>query len=473
MNSLEKVDYKKFIAPLVVGLVLWFLASVRPDGMSISAWHMFAIFVATIVGLVTKPLPLGGVALVGFVAVVLTGTVPMDTAIVGFGKGSIWLIVMAFFISRGFIKTGLGRRIALIFVRAFGKKTLGLAYALSAVDLVVAPGTPSNTARAGGVMFPIIKSLAQTFGSDPEKGTERKIGSFLIFTEFHANAITAAMFLTAMAGNPIAQAFAAKQGVDITWMNWFLAALVPGILSLIIVPFLIYKMYAPEVKETPDAKDWAAGELHEMGKISKPEIMMIVGFVIALALWILGSFIGIDSTTTGFLVIGFLLIAGVLSWNDILKETGAWNTLFWFSVLVMMASQLNALGFIPWLSKAIGASLGGLNWFVVLIVLLVAYFYSHYFFASSTAHVSAMYAAFLAVAIAAHVPALLAALMLGFFGNLMASTTHYSSGPAPILFGAGYVKQGEWWRMNFILGLVYIVIWIGVGSLWMKLLGMW
>ena len=473
MNSLEKVDYKKFIAPLVVGLVLWFLASVRPDGMSISAWHMFAIFVATIVGLVTKPLPLGGVALVGFVAVVLTGTVPTDTAIVGFGNGSIWLIVMAFFISRGFIKTGLGRRIALIFVRAFGKKTLGLAYALSAVDLVVAPGTPSNTARAGGVMFPIIKSLAQTFGSDPEKGTERKIGSFLIFTEFHANAITAAMFLTAMAGNPIAQAFAAKQGVDITWMNWFLAALVPGILSLIIVPFLIYKMYAPEVKETPDAKDWAAGELHEMGKISKPEIMMIVGFVIALALWILGSFIGIDSTTTGFLVIGFLLIAGVLSWNDILKETGAWNTLFWFSVLVMMASQLNALGFIPWLSKTIGASLGGLNWFVVLIVLLVAYFYSHYFFASSTAHVSAMYAAFLAVAIAAHVPALLAALMLGFFGNLMASTTHYSSGPAPILFGAGYVKQGEWWRMNFILGLVYIVIWIGVGSLWMKLLGMW
>ncbi|WP_134658630.1 anion permease [Weissella cibaria] len=473
MNSLEKVDYKKFIAPLVVGLVLWFLASVRPDGMSISAWHMFAIFVATIVGLVTKPLPLGGVALVGFVAVVLTGTVPMDTAIVGFGNGSIWLIVMAFFISRGFIKTGLGRRIALIFVRAFGKKTLGLAYALSAVDLVVAPGTPSNKARAGGVMFPIIKSLAQTFGSDPEKGTERKIGSFLIFTEFHANAITAAMFLTAMAGNPIAQAFAAKQGVDITWMNWFLAALVPGILSLIIVPFLIYKMYAPEVKETPDAKDWAAGELHEMGKISKPEIMMIVGFVIALALWILGSFIGIDSTTTGFLVIGFLLIAGVLSWNDILKETGAWNTLFWFSVLVMMASQLNALGFIPWLSKTIGASLGGLNWFVVLIVLLVAYFYSHYFFASSTAHVSAMYAAFLAVAIAAHVPALLAALMLGFFGNLMASTTHYSSGPAPILFGAGYVKQGEWWRMNFILGLVYIVIWIGVGSLWMKLLGMW
>lgn len=473
MSSLEKVDYRKFIAPVIVGLIIWFAAPLRPDALSLVAWHMFAIFVATIIGLVTKPLPLGGIALIGFVATVLTGTVPMEKAIVGFGNSSIWLIVMAFFISRGFIKTGLGRRIALIFVRAFGKKTLGLSYALSAVDLIVAPGTPSNTARAGGVMFPIIKSLAQTFKSDPVDGTERKIGSFLIFTEFHANMITAAMFLTAMAGNPIAQVFAAKQGVHITWMSWFLAGLVPGIISLIVVPFVIYKIYPPEQKETPDAKEWATGELTNMGKITKAEMMMIIGFVAALILWITGSVTGIDATTTGFIVIGFLLIAGVLSWNDILKETGAWNTLFWFSVLVMMASALNTLGFIPWLSDTIGGSLHGLNWFIVLAILILAYFYSHYFFASATAHISAMYAAFLAVALAAHVPAMLAALMLGFFGNLLASTTHYSSGPAPILFGSGYVKQGDWWRLNFILGIVYLVIWLGIGTLWMKLIGMW
>lgn len=210
-----------------------------------------------------------------------------------------------------------------------------------------------------------------------------------------------------------------------------------------------------------------------MGKVSKAETMMIIGFVSALVLWITGAITGIDATTTGFLVIGFLLVAGVLSWQDILKESGAWNTLFWFSVLVMMASALNTLGFIPWLSQTIGNSLHGMNWFVVLVILVLAYFYSHYFFASSTAHVSAMYAAFLAVALAAHVPPMLAALMLGFFGNLMAATTHYSSGPAPILFGSGYVKQSDWWRLNFILGLIYIVIWVGVGSLWMKLLGMW
>lgn len=473
MSSLEKIDYRKFIAPVIVGLIIWFAAPFRPDTLSIVAWHMFAIFVATIIGLVTKPLPLGGIALLGFVATVLTGTVPVEKAIVGFGNSSIWLIVMAFFISRGFIKTGLGRRIALIFVRAFGKKTLGLSYALSAVDLIVAPGTPSNTARAGGVMYPIIKSLAQTFKSDPADGTERKIGSFLIFTEFHANMITAAMFLTAMAGNPIVQAFAGKQGVNITWMNWFLAALVPGIISLIVIPFVIYKLYPPEQKETPDAKHWATSELAAMGKITKAETMMVIGFVAALVLWITGAMTGIDATTTGFIVIAFLLVAGVLSWNDILKETGAWNTLFWFSVLVMMAGELNVLGFIPWLSHIIGSSLHGLSWFVVLIILVIAYFYSHYFFASATAHISAMYAAFLAVALAAHVPAMLAALMLGFFGNLLASTTHYSSGPAPILFGSGYVSQGDWWRLNFILGILYIIIWVGIGSLWMKLIGLW
>ena len=473
MNALEKVDYRKFIAPIVVGLIIWFAGPLRPDALSLSAWHMFAIFVATIIGLVTKPLPLGAIALIGFVVTVLTGIMPMEKAVAGFGNSAIWLIVMAFFISRGFIKTGLGRRIALIFVRAFGKQTLGLAYALSAVDLIVAPGTPSNTARAGGVMFPIIKSLAQTFNSDPVDGSERRIGAFLIFTEFHANMITAAMFLTAMAGNPIAQAFAGKQGIHITWMGWFLAALVPGLISLIVVPFVIYKVYPPEQKATPDAKNWATGELATMGKVSKAETMMIIGFVSALVLWITGAITGIDATTTGFLVIGFLLVTGVLSWQDILKESGAWNTLFWFSVLVMMASALNTLGFIPWLSQTIGNSLHGMNWFVVLVILVLAYFYSHYFFASSTAHVSAMYAASLAVALAAHVPPMLAALMLGFFGNLMAATTHYSSGPAPILFGSGYVKQSDWWRLNFILGLIYIVIWVGVGSLWMKLLGMW
>lgn len=466
------VKYHKFILPIVVGLFIWALTPFKPDALNDQAWYMFAIFVATIIACITQPMTIGAVSIIGFTIMVLVGIMDTKSAVQGFGNSSIWLIAMAFFISRGFVKTGLGRRIALQFVKLFGKKTLGLAYSLVGVDLILAPATPSNTARAGGIMFPIIKSLSESFGSTPKDGTERKMGAFLIFTEFQGNLITAAMFLTAMAGNPIAQSLAEKTAhVHITWMNWFIAAIVPGLISLIVVPFIIYKMYPPTVKETPNARKWANEQLDEMGKISLAEKFMIAIFIIALALWVTGSFINVDATLTAFIALSLLLLTGVLNWKDILNESGAWNTLVWFSVLVLMADQLNKLGFIPWLSKIIAHSLGGFSWPIVLILLILFFFYSHYLFASATAHVSAMYAALLGVAVAAGAPPLFSALMLGFFGNLLASTTHYSSGPAPILYASGYVSQKRWWLMNLVLGIMYFIIWIGLGSLWMKLIG--
>lgn len=468
----NNVKYKKFILPIVVGLLIWALTPFKPDALDTQAWYMFAIFVATIIACITQPMPIGAVSIIGFTLTVLVGVVDIKTAVQGFGNNSIWLIAMAFFISRGFVKTGLGRRIALQFVKLFGKKTLGLAYSLVGVDLILAPATPSNTARAGGIMFPIIKSLSESFGSSPKDGTERKMGAFLIFTEFQGNLITAAMFLTAMAGNPLAQNLAEKTAhVHITWMNWFLAALVTGLVSLIVVPFIIYKMYPPTVKETPNAKQWAENELANMGPISIAEKFMTGIFIVALALWVTGSFIHVDATLTAFIALALLLLTGVLTWKDILNETGAWNTLVWFSVLVLMADQLNQLGFIPWLSQLIAHSLHGLSWPIVIVLLILFFFYSHYLFASATAHVSAMYAALLGVAVAAGAPPLFSALILGFFGNLLASTTHYSSGPAPILYGSGYITQKRWWTMNIVLGFVYFIIWIGLGSLWMKLIG--
>ncbi len=424
MKNLEKVNYRGFIWPVIVGVILWLLTPMKPAAVPVAGWHMFALFVGTIIACITRPLPIGGVSILAFALTVLTGTLPMDKAILGFGNSSIWMIAMAFFIARGFIKTGLGRRIALNFVRLFGKKTLGLAYSLIGVDLIMAPATPSNTARAGGVLYPIIKSLAQSFGSDPKDGTERKIGSFLVFAEYHGDMITAAMFMTAMAANPLVQTLAKSSGVNISWGGWFLAALVPGIISLIVVPWLIYKMYPPEIKETPNAKQWAEKELDQMGKMTLPEKLMAVIFIIALVLWMTGSLTKIDASLAAFLTLGLLLVVGVLSWTDVLHETGAWNTLTWFSVLVMMAGSLTTLGFIPWLSSSIGSMLHGMSWFLVLAILIVFFFYSHYLFASSTAHVTAMYSALLAVAISAHVPPMLAALLLGFFGNLNASTTH-------------------------------------------------
>ncbi|NPV65749.1 MAG: anion permease [Anaerolineae bacterium] len=469
---------------VAVGLIIWFLpppqtlvdfVAANPDAgyNAVSAWHLFAIFVGTIVALITKPLPMGAIAMIAIALTALTGTLKIAESLDGFRNTTIWLIVAAFFVSRGFIKTGLGARIAYQFMRVLGKKTLGLSYGLIATDLVLAPAIPSNTARAGGVIFPILRSVASAYGSEPNDGTARKIGAFLTKAAYQGTIITSAMFLTAMAANPLAQKLAGDQGIEITWTNWATAAVVPGIISLLVVPYVLYRLYKPEITETPKAPEIAREKLAEMGAVKTSEWIMLGVFVLLLAMWILGSTINVDATVTALTGLGILLITGVLTWTDVLNEKGAWDTLTWFAALVMMASFLSKLGFIPWFSAEMGNLVGGMNWVVAFLILSLAYFYSHYLFASNTAHVSAMYAAFLAVSIAVGTPPLLAALVLAFFSNLFSSMTHYGTGPAPVLFGAGYVDLQDWWRLGFIISVINIVIWLGIGGLWWKILGLW
>ena len=470
-GKLTKVNYWKLLIPFAVGMGIWFFPF-RPEGISVEAWQMFAIFIGTIIGCIIQVMPIGAVSLVGLTVLLLTEVADIGTALSGFNSTTVWLVVMAFFLSRGFIKTGLGNRIAYIFVRMFGKRTLGLAYALIGTDLIIAPTTPSSTARAGGIMYPIARSLAETFDSRPEDGTQNKIGSYLIFSTFHGNIITSTMFLTAVASNPLAQEMAASAGVEISWFGYLLAALVPGVISLIAIPYLIYKINPPEIKETPDAPKWAEGQLEKMGPMASAEKWMLVVFAGALILWVTSQLTGLSATVTAFLAVALLLIVGVLNWDDIKKETGAWDTFIWFSVLVMMATQLNELGFIPWLSQVIAGSVAGFPWPVIMVILFLAYHYLHYLFASSTAHVSAIYPAFLGVAVAAGVPPTLAAVLLIFASGTMVSTTHYANGPAPVLFGSGYLSQNEWWKYNAILAIPYFVIWLGIGWAWLYIIGM-
>ncbi len=137
-----------------------------------------------------------------------------------------------------------------------------------------------------------------------------------------------------------------------------------------------------------------------------------------LALWIFGGSLNIDATTTALIGLSVLLLSQVLTWEDIKKEQGAWDTLTWFAALVMLANFLNELGMVSWFSNMMKSSVSGFSWIVAFMILIVVYYYTHYFFASATAHISAMYAAFLAVIVAAGAPPLLAALSLAFFSNL-------------------------------------------------------
>jgi DASS family divalent anion:Na+ symporter len=412
-------------------------------------------------------------AIFGISAATLTGTLTLGEALGGFGNRVIWLVVMAFFISRGVIKTGLGARIAYTFMRRLGRTTLGLGYSMVATDLVLAPAIPSITARAGAVIYPIVRSVAEAFGSRPNDGTERRVGAFLIQNSFQGNLVTSAMFLTAMASNPLAAEMARDLGVEITWARWAVAAAVPGLVSLLVVPLFLYKVYPPETEATPDAAELASARLAAMGRVKREEWIMLATFVLLLGLWIFGKSLGVHSTTAAILGLAVLLATRVLTWEDVLAERGAWNTFIWLSALVMMASQLNALGLVAWFSSSVGGLFGGMGWLSAFVALSLVYFYSHYFFAGNTAHISSMYAPFLAVAIAVGAPPLLAALVLGFFSNLFSSTTHYGTGPAPVLFGAGYVTLGEWWRIGALVSVVNIVIWLGVGGAWWKVIGLW
>jgi len=474
MNGKER-DMKGQIARgvivLLVGIIIWYLPV--PAGVKKEAWHLLAIFVATIVGLILTPLPMGAVVIIGVMMTAFTGTLAIGAALSGFANSVVWLIVAAFLIARGFIKTGLGRRVAFQFIRAFGKKTLGLAYSIIASELVLSPATPSNTARAGGIIFPIVKSICNTLGSEPGD-TARKIGAFLMKMEFQATVITSAMFMTSMAPNPLIAELAKKTAnVSITWGGWALAAIVPGILALIIVPYVLYKIYPPEIKETPQASALAHEELEKMGPMKKAEKIMLFVFLLILALWVTGELTKIDATVVALIGVSVMLITGVIRWDDVLSEKGAWDALIWFGGLVMMASQLNTLGFMGWFAKTVGGSLAGWTWFSALIVLMLVYFYSHYGFASTTAHISAMYAPFVAVAVAAQVPPYLAVLTLAFFSALNAGITHYGTGPAPIYFNAGYMDQKTWWKLGLIVSFVNIIIWMGGGFIWWKVLGLW
>jgi len=459
------------IIVIIIGLIIWHLPV--PAGVKQEAWHLLAIFVATIVGLILTPLPMGAVVIVGVVMTTITGVLQIGPALSGFANNTVWLIVAAFLVARGFISTGLGRRIAYIFIRAFGRKTLGLAYAIVASEIVLAPATPSNTARAGGIIYPIVRALSSTFGSEPGQ-TARKIGAFLMKMEFQATVITSAMFMTSMAANPLIVELAKKTAnISISWGMWALAAVVPGIFSLIIVTYLLYKIYPPEIKETPEAAEMAHRELQKMGPMQKKEKTMFFVFLLILALWVTGEWNKIDATVVAFIGVSVMLMTGVIDWNDVLGEKGAWDALIWFGGLVMMASQLNSLGFMRWFATAVGSSLAGWTWLSALIVLMLVYFYSHYGFASTTAHITAMFSAFLAVAVAVKVPPYLAALTLGFFSALNAGITHYGTGPAPIYFNAGYMDQKTWWKFGLIVSFVNIAIWMGVGFPWWKILGLW
>ena len=470
---MSAANLKKLIGVLIVGAIIWFIPA--PMNIKPVAWHLFAVFAATILGFILQPMPIGAIAFLGVTIGAFTNVVSVATAISGYGNSTIWLIICAFLLARAFIKSGLGRRIAFIIIKLIGKSSLTLGYAITLSDFIISPATPSSTARAGGILYPIIQSLSDALGSKPNDGA-RKFGAYIMQLEYQANAITCAMFMTAMAGNPLSVELASKVvGVTMTWSQWAIAAIVPGAVSLIVMPYLLYKLYTPEIKKMPFAKQMATDELAKLGPMTRAEKVVAFVFVLSLALWATSEITGLNATLVGMIAVGILLLTNVLTWDDVLNEKGAWNTMFWMGSLIALAGALAKSGFIGIVANAAGAAIkdAGFTWLIAFALLVVIYVYSHYAFASVTAHIGAMYAAFLSVAVVVGTPPLLAAISLAALSNIMIPLTHYGGGAAPILYGAGYVTQKDWWKLGFIITTVNVIIWLGIGSIWWHIIGLW
>lgn len=490
MDKLTPLKPVPSLCAVAAALLIWFVIPV-PEGVEPNAWHLLALFIGTIIAIIGKAMPIGAVSVVAIALVAITGVTnpgkpaaALEDALSGFSNQLIWLIGFSIMISFSLNKTGLGSRIGYYFISLFGKKTLGIAYALTLAELTLAPVTPSNTARGGGIIHPIMKSIADSFGSRPDLNSSGKIGRYLALVNYNINPVSSAMFITATASNPLIVSLIAKgsgSSLELSWSMWAVAALVPGLCSLAVIPLVLYLLYPPEIKSTPDAPRFAREKLTALGPVTLPEKITLGVFALLLVLWagipamIFGPALLVNPTTAALIGLAVLLATGVLSWEDVLKHKGAWDTVVWFSALVMMASFLGKLGLIDWLSHSVGSGIShmGMSWVGGAILLTAIYLYSHYFFASATAHVTAMFAAFLAAGMTLGAPPALLGLILAFASSLMMSLTHYGTGTAPIVFGSGYVTLGEWWKTGFVASVVNLLIWILIGGAWWKWLGYW
>lgn len=455
--------------PLGLAAAIW---SIPHAAFGARDWGLLALFAATICGLITRPLPLGAVVLVGITAGTLLRLFTIQDALSGFGNSTVWLIVAAFMFARGLLKTRLGERIAYVIVGRVGRSPLRLGYSIVLADLAMAPMTPSNTARAGGILFPVTLNIARAFGSEP--GSSSRMGAFLMKTLYQGDLVVSAMFLTATAPNPLVAELARQSsGTVVSWTTWAVAASVPGLLGLLVVPYVVFRLCPPDRDETSAAQVAAADRLRAMGPMTRDERVMLGVFLTVLLLWLSGDWHGISPTATAYAGLALLLVLRVLEWDDVLAERGAWDALIWFGGLMMLAGQLEKTPFPKTFAHFAAGIVAGWPWWWALAVLVVVYLYSHYAFASLIAHVTAMFPAFFAVAITLGAPPLVTALALGFFSSLNASLTHYGTGPAPIIFGAGYLTQAEWWRTGFIISLLHLAIWLPVGFVWWKAIGLW
>ena len=459
-------------ACVLLTLLIWFMPA--PAGLETQAWRILGVFAGVIAALILRPFPMGAAVVFGLAALMTTQTVDKKEALAGYGDSVVWLVAAAFLFANAVVTSGLGKRIALTLVDKWGGSMIGLGYAVCGAELILGPAIPSNTARGGGVLSPIVRSLAEALDSHPDNNSERA-GQYLIQLGAHANLIAAAMFLTGMAANPLVQD-AAKEVLDVefTWATWAWGALAPGLFGLGILPWFIRWLAKPTVEDTRPAQKAARLQLEEMGPWSRREIGIGVIFAGMIFLWATHKYLhGLGSTEVAWLGVAALLLTGFEDWSAVIKNSSAWDAVVWLGGLLSMATLLREKGVASWFGDQVGGWASGFGATAAIVVLAVVYFYSMYGFSMLTGHIMALAGVFLSAAAGAGAPAMASVALIAYFSNLCGCLTNYSTGPFVIYFSFRYVPAPRWFRTGFAVSLMHMAVWLGVGGLWWKLIGWW
>ena len=451
-------------ATIVLAATLWWMPP--PVGLSVQAWRLFAIFAAAIGAVITGALPILTASVFAIAIAVLTRLLSPGEAYAGFGNPTILLIVIAFLVAEAVVKCGLGTRGGHWIVSRFGRSTLGLSYSIFLIDAVIAPAFPSNTARSG-VLYPLAVSLAGAAGAAPDRPDRRRLGAFLMYSGIASLSVSSALWLTAMAANPLGAETARGVGVEIGFATWLLAASVPTICAMVVLPHVLYRLIRPEVQATPEAPAEAKRALATLGPLTRPERIVLVVFVGMVALWGSAASLGLDSTAIAFLGLGALLATGVITLADIAKQGDVLATFIWFAVLFTLSSQLDELGFMAFVGSRLATALGGLAAPTAGLILVVAYVALHYLFVSQTAHLLALFGVFLDVGVKLGVNPAVLAFQLLFATNYFSAITPQGSSANLLFAGSGYLAQGELYRLGAIVTAVCMAIYFTIGTAWL------
>lgn len=412
-------------------LLLLFLPA--PSGMNPKAWELFPFYAGAILGIMLHPFSEAAILLIflGFYSVAMKG---QAVALSGYALAMTWLVVGAF---------------------------------------VIAPMTPSNAARTGGIIFPIFRSVAETLGSTPDHNPE-KIGAYLSQLLYIITMATGITFLTSYAANGVAWAMTDQiLGLQISWIQWTISFIVPAGVVLLLAPLIIYKIYKPTIGKI-DNKRIAAEGLKDLGPISRNEKILLVLFLLAIILWSTSSYTNINSTAVVLAFIALTLLTGVLKWKDIAVNGQIWSTLIWYGGILGMAGALNKFLFFNWLAGWLETYIdfSSFSHIGLLITLVFAGTACRYLFVSCGAYMASVIPVQYTIGLAAGLPKMDMFLVFVMCGVMGAYVTHYANAAGPVLFGAGYVPLKKWWATGLFMTLLSYVIFALIGVPYWKILGL-